>query len=140
MLPSRPFLRSSDSPRTPLGGSTGLENVTFGEPRVKNVEFNEQTTPSVETGEILNDYSSEKRCCVVFLAPIFRFPPSPNYTVTLRRLFLLCAFPSSSPVPWSYSLLPPRGRPHASVFATRSQSGTAAVGSFAHMLQTRLID
>lgn len=47
-----------------------------------------------------------------------------KYTVTLRRLSFLRALSPSSPVPRSHSLPSPPGR------HTRSQSGTAAVGSF----------
>lgn len=57
-----------------------------------------------------------------------------KYTVTLRRLSFLRALSPSSPVPRSHSLLSPPGR------HTRSKSGTVAVGSFAHMLQARVID
>lgn len=85
MPPSSQFPTSSDSNKTPIGGSTGSENVTSGELRVKNVEFNE-----------FIDFSSEERCYVIFILLPLWYSPSPNYTV--RHLSLLTSSSPSAPV------------------------------------------
>ncbi|XP_075881783.1 PDZ and LIM domain protein 5-like isoform X2 [Nelusetta ayraudi] len=81
-----PFLRCTNCPVTPLRVSTGSENVTFGEPWVKNVEeFHEQTTLALEAGGVRNDSSTEKSAPV----PLTTVPAWTPHKKQVRRELLL---------------------------------------------------
>lgn len=89
MSPSSQFPTSSDSSKMPLGSITGSENVTSGELRVKNVEFNE-----------FIEFSPEERCYV-----IFHFYFAPTLVTSISKLHSETSVPSLVVLPSAPVLL-----------------------------------